>query len=350
MRPRQVYNPLILAFTALCFFPILPAQAQSVDELQRQLEAQQQINAQLRQRVMELEETIESLQADGGANIAGQSDEMAIAQSPQVGVLSEDGVLDESDLGALEQALVQRGSAVLPAWTGQIIPGVSWGHNGSSITGSASNIYSSSLSARMGLPSGFMVGMSVPYIVGAENPNGDNSGIGDISFSLAKQLLAENDDRPSLLAQFGYIAPTGADSFETLVPLGSGFHSVQGSLSAVKSIDPVAFYGDVSYAHSFSRTVQGSDFQRGGTIGFGVGSTLAATPEIALSLGMNFAFVDNVQTNGVAINGTDLTVGSVNLGAGFLLSQRLYLSISGQFGVTEDASDLGLSIALPMRF
>ena len=201
MRMKQGFNHLLAASIALALFQILPAQAQTVDELQRQLEAQQLINAQLRQRVITLEETIEGLQAENDASGEGQGTEAVTEQEPQfAGIAPADDVLDDGDLGALEQALVQRGSAVLPAGTGQIIPSTSWLHSGSNINGSTSNSYSSNLSARMGLPMGFMVGASVPYILHAENPNGDNNGIGDISFSLTKQLLAQTDERPSFLA------------------------------------------------------------------------------------------------------------------------------------------------------
>ncbi len=351
MTQRQVRNLLIPAVIALAFIPILPSQAQTVEELQRQLEAQQLINDQLRQRVITLEETVETLQAENDPSGEGQGAEAVTEQEPRVvAAVPVDDTFDESDRGALEEALVQRGSAVLPPWTAQIIPAVSWGHSGSSAIGSESNTYVSSLSARMGLPMGAMVSVSVPYVVHAENVNGDNSGSGDISFSITKQLVAQNQNRPSLLASLGYVSPTGEDPFETDVPLGSGFHVIQGSLSSVKSVDPVAFYGDLSYSHLFSRMTEGTKIQPGGVIGLGVGSTLAATPEIALSLGMNFAFVGKYDVDGVTIDGTDRTIGTVGLGAGFLLSQRMYLSISGQFGVTEDAPDLGVSVALPIRF
>jgi type II secretory pathway pseudopilin PulG len=351
MTLRQRSSCLILAVMALAFFPILPLQAQTVDELQRQLEAQQQINAQLRQRVITLEETVETLLAQNDVSLAGQVTDMANEQEPLVVAADAvDDTFDESDLGALEQALVQRGSAVLPPWTAQIISGASWGHSGSSAFGSESDTYTTTLSGRMGLPMGAMIDVSVPYVVRAENFNGDNSGIGDLSISLSKQLLTENASQPSLIASFSYVAPTGADLFETAVPVGSGFHSLQGTLSAVKSVDPVAFYGDLSYSDPFSRTVQGTKFEPGSAIGVGVGSTLAATPEIALSLGVNFAFVGDFEVDGVSVDDTDATIGTVSLGAGFLLSQKLYLSLAGQFGVTDDASDLGVSVALAMRF
>jgi hypothetical protein len=183
-----------------------------------------------------------------------------------------------------------------------------------------------------------------------ENDNDENSGIGDVSISISKQLTAQTNNRPSLLLSLGYVAPTGEDAYQTNIPLGSGFHSVQGTLSVVKAVDPVAFYSDISYSRPFSRVIDGSEFQPGNTFGVGAGFTLAATPEIALSSSMNFNFIGKFDANGISIAGTDRTIGLLGVSAGFLLSRSTYLSVSGQFGVTEDAPDLAVGIALPMRF
>jgi len=351
MTLQRFHKGLIGAVLASTFLPIAPLQAQSVDEMQRQLEAQQQINAQLRRRVLTLEKTVERLEAENGAPDGSAETQSASEQEQRVALPAPaDDALDEGELGALEQALVQRGSSVLPPGTAQIIPSASWSHSGSSALGSESNTYISSLSARLGLRRGAMLSVAVPYVVHAENGNGDNSGFGDLSVSITKQLLAQNQNLPSLLASLGYVAPTGEDFFETAVPLGAGFHSIEGTLSSVKSAAPVAFYGDLSYSHPFSRNVSGSKFQPGDAFGFGFGSTLAATPEIALSASMNFDFVGKFETDGITIDGSDRTIGTLGLAAGFLLSRSVYLSISGQFGVTEDASDLALGVTLPMRF
>lgn len=351
MTLRQFRSRLIVAVMASAFLPVAPLQAQSVDELQRQLEAQQQINAQLRRRVLTLEHTVERLQAENETADDNAETQTSSEQKPPIALrVPADDTLDENELGALEQALVQRGSSVLPPGAAQIIPATSWIHSGSSALGSESNSYVSSLSARLGLKGGAMLNVAVPYVVHAENGNGDNSGVGDLSISITKQLVAQKQNRPSLLVSLGYIAPTGEDLFETAVPLGSGFHSIEGSLSSVKSVDPVAFHGDLSYSHSFSRMIEGSTFQPGDTFGLGVGLTLAATPEIALSSSISFDFVGKFKTDGIAIDGSDRTIGTLGLGAGVLLSRGMYLSISGQFGVTDDASDLAVGVALPVRF
>jgi hypothetical protein len=99
-----------------------------------------------------------------------------------------------------------------------------------------------------------------------------------------------------------------------------------------------------------SRTAEGNKLQPGDAIGLRAGSTLAVTPDIAMSLGLNFTFIGKFEQDGVSIDGTDRTIGTLNLGAGFVLSRKVYLSISGRVGVTDDASDLGVSVALPIRF
>lgn len=330
MNPKPIRNRLIGAVMVLMLLPIVPLQAQSVDELQRQLEAQQQINAQLRQRVLTLEETVERLEAENGVLNGSAATRTAPDQEPRIVLpVPADDTLDESELGALEQALVQRGSSILPPGTAQIIPAASWSHSGASALGSESNAYISSLSARFGLPMGAMISVTAPYVVHTKNGNGDNSGAGDLSVSITKQLVAQNQNHPSLLASVGYVAPTGEDAFETAVPLGAGFHAIEGTLSSVKSAAPVAFYGDLSYAHPFSRNVSGSTFQPGDSFGVGVGFTLAATPEIALSSSVDFDFVAEFKTDGVTIAGSDRTIGTLGLGAGFLLSESVYLSLSG---------------------
>lgn len=351
MAIRQIRSRLVDVVLASILLPILPSQAQSVDELQRQLEAQRQINAQLRRRVLTLEETIEQIR-DGNETIDGNSDTQAASDREPRDALPPpaDDTLEESEIGALEEALVQRGSSVLSPGSVQFVPAVSWVHSGSSALSTETNAYTSSLSARLGLRGSTMLSVTVPYVMHAENEIGENSGIGDMSISVTKQLIAQNRNRPSVLASLGYVVPTGEDVFESTIPLGSGFHTIQATLSSVKAVDPLAFFGDISYSHPFSRTIDSSKFQPGNTFGLGAGFTLAATPEIALSSSINFNFISKFKTDGISITGTDRTIGTLGVTAGFLLSRNAYFSVSGQFGVTDDAPDLALGVALPVRF
>ena len=134
------------------------------------------------------------------------------------------------------------------------------------------------------------------------------------------------------------------------MPLGSGFHRVTGRLSAVKTIDPIAFFGDVSYTHFLGETVSGVDLDRSGLIGVGFGVNLAVTPDISLSAGFDFAFEDDIERDGSKLDGTATTVGLFELGAGFVLTRDIFLSLSAGVGITDDSPDLILGAAVPIRF
>ncbi|MEQ6918720.1 transporter [Halomonas aquatica] len=308
-----------------------PAAAETVQELQAQLDAQVRINELLKQRIRTLE---------------GEAQAVAVAAPPAIAAPAPARAADDPDEArALERALVREGIAVLPPGSYEIAPGIGWTHSAS-----GSDTYSASLDGRMGLQGGWMIGAGIPFLK-RDTSLGGNSGPGDVSVSVWKEIWAQDGTRPSLVANLRYRAPTGKDFTETDIPLGSGFHRLRGGLSMSKSIDPVAFYGGLSYTRTFARTVYGrTDLRYGDALGGNVGTSLAVTPEISLSTGVGVSFNQELEVDGVKVPGSDSTVASVNLGAGILLNKDLFLNISGVFGVTDESPDFGLGVSLPMRF
>jgi hypothetical protein len=335
-----------LALTAVVLVAHLlaasPAGAQTLDELEAELAArkaelaaQVQINELLKQRI----ETLE-------AELAGRKIAAPPTSAPRAG--REAG--DPEEERAVERALVRRGTAVLSPYTVEVAPGFAWGHSGSDFNSSTQDSYVGVLDARIGLPAGVMVGGSVPFYHRDVSGVGDNSGIGDVSATLWKSIIAPDDAYPSLVGSLRYTAPTGDDFIEDKVPLGSGFHSITGRLSSSKSIDPIAFYGDVSYTHFISETISGLDIDRSGVIGFGAGANLAVTPDITVSTGFRFAFEQEVKVNGAKISGSDTTIGQVDIGAGFVVTRDIFLNLNAAVGVTDDSPDVFLQVSLPIRF
>lgn len=306
-------------------------------ELEAQLAAQVEINKLLKGRIHELEAEVSALRQGSLVGILNATDAPAPMDAAD---------LDESD-GALEEALIRRGSALLPAFEKQITPSVGWSHSGSGAL--ASDAVTTGLSGRIGLPGDMMVGVSVPYVAHASNSMGDNNGFGSVSATVWKQIVSQGQHHPSIVGSLTYSAPTGEHIFETSVPTGSAFHAVTTRLSATKKIDPVAFFGDAFYTYSFERKLAGMDRQPGDIFGFTAGASLAATPRISLQASVGVAFAGR-DKKGIAVSATDRTIGSVNLGAGFVVSEGKYLSINGSFGVTDDAADFTLGASMPMRF
>jgi hypothetical protein len=318
-----------------------PATAQTVEELKAQLDAQIQINALLKQRIRTLEAE--------AANHATQIIAAPVPVAKQEGAPRREARDPEEDR-ALQRALVRRGTAVLAPYVAEVAPGLLWSHSGSDLDGSSDDLFAATLDARIGLPGGWMLGGQAPFMYRSSDAFGDNSGPGDVSAAVWKQVTAQDRAWPSLVGSIRYTAPTGEDFSEDTPSLGPGFHRITGRLSAVKSIDPIAFFGDISYTHNFTNSFSGVEIDRSGIFGVGAGATLAVTPDISLTTGLNFTFEGDAEADGSEISGSGTTIGIVELGAGVVLSKDVFLNFTSAFGVTDDSPDVTLGISLPVRF
>jgi hypothetical protein len=317
-----------------------PALGQTVEELQTQLKAQQQINALLKQRIRGLEEQLATAQG----RAAPKAEHRPVpAPSP------EDQLADEEER-ALERALERRGIAVLPPWKVELTPGFSWSHSGSNSNTTRRDSFAAALDARVGLPGGWMVGAGVPVRHNQASGIGNNTGLGDATVRVWKNLVVQGETWPSVVASVHYTTPLGEDFTDTKVPLGSGFHRVGGTVSASKSVDPIAFFGSVSYSHAFERNDDGAEQQPGVVVGLGIGATLAVTPEISMTAAFDFGFSDEAQIDGKEVASSSGTFGMFELGTGILLTRGVFLTLTGGLGITDDSPDLSLGVALPIRF
>ena len=333
----------ILIITAIILASLaFTSQAESIEELQKQLAAQKQINQLLKQRIQKLERLLAEKQGETSVEIAAKPlDESATIPERQAG--------DPEESRALERALVRRGLAILPAGQWELTPGLAWLHSGSDLIRTRRDDYLATLEGRVGLPWGTMVGVGLPYYIKADREVGENSGFGDLSFRVWKQLLAEDESTPSVVGSLAYIAPTGEDP-DDLVPLGSHYHRLGLKLNLSKSIDPLVLYGDLSYSYSFSEDIDGSDYRPGESIGIRGGTSLAITPSITGNLGLSFALVDEFEIDGQKLDGSEQTIGLLEIGMGFALSKRYFLSLTSDIGITDDAPDYSLAVSLPIRF
>ena len=318
------------------------AYAQSSEELKQQLEAQKQINELLKQRIHKLEAELLATEGDSAKQASNTSPTEA-----QTAPETEPGDPEESR--ALERALVREGLSILPPGQWELTPGFAWVHSGSDAVHSRSDDYLATLDVRAGLPWRTMVGIGVPYFIKADREAGDNSGFGDLSLRLWKQFVAPDDTRPSVVGSIAYNALTGEDA-DGLVPLGSNFHRLLINLNASRSIDPLVLYGDLSYTHTFAETLNGINIKPGWSVGIRGGASLAITPDITGNLGLRVSFINELESDGIEVPGTEQTVGFLETGMGYILNKRYFLSITADIGITDDAPDLALGISLPVRF
>lgn len=259
------------------------------------------------------------------------------------------------------------------------------------------NTVTTSLTGRMGLSNRMEVELKVPYVYRSDATvsrelftgtavervfDSSGKGIGDVELAARYQLNQGGPDKPYYIGGLRVKSRTGRDPFEVVtdctrrcvgdnvtgtglplsLPTGSGFYSLQPSLTALFPSDPAIFFGTLSYLHNIKR----SDVSRvvlagerealgelapGDVFGFNFGMGLALNEKASLSLGYDHASIGRMRQNGVPVPGSVRTqLGTLLLGYSYRLSDRRSLNIAVGAGVTRDTPDVSLTVRVPVMF
>jgi hypothetical protein len=209
---------------------------------------------------------------------------------------------------------------------------------------------------RLGLPWDAQLEIGLPYrwrevastdsigFVPAESTTRSGAAFGDVSIGLAKTLLRESLRRPNLVGRITWDTNSGKLS-ENSLSLGGGFNELRGSLTAIKTQDPIVFLGGVSYEYS----LENEQIKPGSIISANVGSLIALSPETSIRFLFSGAYQDESKLSGNEIIGSDRTIASFIVGSSTLLAPRTLLNLSVAIGLTDDADDFDIFLSLPLR-
>lgn len=351
----------------------------------------------LLERVQELENRLNGV-TTAGANLsapAKPADSSAVPSKRMTEVVTNS-AYDEDERRAseaLDQALLVRGGLLLPNGTMEVDNTASYfstSYDFVSVNGFAllpilvvGDITSErlrrdflihTLTTRLGLPKRFQMDFSVPYgyvlnrTVDANNVQTSTSdfGLGDIQAGLSRQMSVEHGRIPDTLASFHFKSVTGTDSYDlqsSETSLGTGFNSLQGTLTAAKSSDPVVFFGSLSYTKSLPahHTIPVSDpaapditsrlayFRPGDALGFQLGSILALNTETSVTVGWDQRFTQETKLDGKQIPASFLVEGSLRLGTSYMYAPGRTVDLSFGVGLTPDTPNLQFSVGFPFR-
>ncbi|MFC0253767.1 PspA/IM30 family protein [Massilia consociata] len=259
------------------------------------------------------------------------------------------------------------------------------------------NTFTGALTARTGLNNRMEVEVKLPYVyrsdatVSREIFTGtaaervfdtSGKGIGDVEIAGRYQLNDGGPDKPYYIGGLRYKSRTGRDPFEVVtdcqtrcvgenvtgtglplsLPTGSGFHSLQGSLTWLFPSDPAVFFGNISYLHNFKRSnverlVRNGireplgELEPGSIIGFNFGMGLALNDKASLSLGYDHNTVARLRQNGRPVPGAVRTqLGTLLLGYSYRFNEKRSLSVAVGAGVTRDTPDVSLTVRMPFTF
>jgi hypothetical protein len=357
---------------ALCAGPAL-AQPLTREELLQALSARDREIAALEQRIAALERERASSPAPAAALATPPTALPASAAAPAAPAAPDD---DEAELQALSRALVERGGLLLPTGSVELVPSFAYANRevqGLALAQTPEGIPTvadqrlredqlrGGLTLRAGLPWSSQFDITVPYVWirqsrslgdGTQASN-DGSGIGDVQLALSHQFLREGGWRPDLIAALSWRAPTGRDPNRVAIPAlagGFGTHEIGARLTALKSTDPLVFFGALSYARDLPAREAIGTVQPGDALGVELGSVLALNPETSLTLGLSQQFRGRTLLDHQSRPGTDTVESSLLLGFDRVLAPRLLLDVSLGVGLTRDAPDYVLQVSLPYRF
>ena len=259
------------------------------------------------------------------------------------------------------------------------------------------NTFTGALALRTGLTNRIEVEARLPYVyrsdatVSRELFTGtavervfDTSGkaIGDAEVAVRYQINKGAPDKPFYIGALRLKTRTGRDPFEVVtdcttrcvgenatgtglpldLPTGSGFYSLQPSLTWLFPSDPAIFFGNVSYLHNFkrsnvSRTVLSGEqemlgeLQPGAVVGFNFGMGLALNDKASISFGYDHSSIGRMRQNGATVPSSVRTqLGTLVIGYSYRLADARSLNVSVGVGVTRDTPDVSLTVRMPMSF
>lgn len=258
------------------------------------------------------------------------------------------------------------------------------------------NTMTASLTARTGLTNRLEVELKVPYVYRSDSTVSreiftgtavdrvfDTSGkaVGDVELAARYQLNNGGPDKAYYVAGLRFKTRTGRDPFDVVtdclhrcvgenvtgtglpldLPTGSGFYSLQPSLTWLFPSDPAIFFGSLSYMHNFKRSnvsrlvLSGErdslgELKPGDVIGFNFGMGLALNDKASFSIGYDHSSIGRLKQNGITAPGSVRTqLGTLLVAYSYRLSPKRTLNVSIGAGLTRDTPDVSLSVRLPFN-
>ena len=289
----------------------------------------------------------------------------------------DDAEEDDEDLAAraLERTLVQRGALVLPPWSAEIALGLAYAHTSQDTVativnqGTATTVgvrrrshqMTASLTSRLGLPWDFQLEASLPAsrvwsgveVAGAARNDAFGFGLGDPRLSLTWQPIHGGSSWPDILITGTWKPNVGSSPFDATTGafgLGTGYQAIGGTLTAVKTADPLVFLASATHTTNMAVSTKDGWRKPADAWGLGGGAILAVSPDASMSFLFDFHYKPEDTLDGKALLGSDETFAVLQLGLGMVLSRRVLLNFTLGMGLTADSPNLQLGISVPVRF
>ncbi len=253
--------------------------------------------------------------------------------------------------------------------------------------------YTARMTARYGITNRFEAELMAPWVYrddatrsreflrGAVEESvfkAQGNGLGDVELGLRYQFRRRTPESPFLVGNLRIKSDTGTDPFEiatmstlagqpqfsTELPTGSGFWSINPSLTFIYPTDPVVFFGNIGYLWTLEDDKGTSIDADGNVLGFGIvdpGDAIRASFGIGIGLNDRSSLSISYQLDQFTkttietavdpeIAGSDVTIGKLLIGYSLRMQNGPPLNLAVGIGATEDAPDTDLTFRVPFNF
>lgn len=191
----------------------------------------------------------------------------------------------------------------------------------------------------------------------------DGGGLGDVELALRHQFNV--DSTPYWIGGLSVKSDSGKSPYDIEiddttntykeVPTGSGFWSIEPSLSMIYPTDPAVLFTSFSYIYNFEDDVNVGDsssaVKLGDTLSLGAGIGFSVNPDLSFSLGLSHKTILKSTLDGEEADDAKLLqLDSINFGVNYAFSKTSSLNVNAQAGLTEDTPDFQLTVRVPFSF
>ena len=282
---------------------------------------------------------------------------------------------------SIERTLVQKGSILLPKGKLQFEPSLTYAHFSSNriningftilpilVVGDINtekvkrDIFIHTWAFKYGLLNNLQTEVRVPVrfeydrITNTDSTTYDQTdskgGLGDVQFSMSRQIGWEHGLMPDLVASMSVKSNTGDEPYNTDIALGTGHWAVSGALVAAKASDPAVVFGSINYTYNIPR----GDIENfgkvdpGDSIGYSLGTAIALSYQTAINFSFDHTVTNKMYRNGQDIPGSFQNAANFKTGFNWALSERSSMDFALSLGLTTDAPDFTVELRFPYSF
>lgn len=235
---------------------------------------------------------------------------------------------------------------------------------------------------RLGVTDRLEADIRIPYVY-RKDRNTDTStsqkttiegnGIGDIDFGLAYQLNQGKNDWPFFVGNLRYKTNNADGPFDVdydsnnvaeELPTGTGFHSVEASLTAIKVSDPAVLFANLGYVYNIGRSIDRTfgdtrvlDVDPGNAINASAGMGFSINPDLSFTLGYKHSYVFKTVQDSQKVSDSSLStsesdasnIGALIVGANYRINPITSFNMNVELGATREAPDVRVGFRVPVK-